>query len=182
MQTGSKYPGDLPLVIKCSRDILKRYRNHPCLVMYMPQNEDDTRREVYEPWRKLALELDGTRWMIPSAYFPSDRKDTAEWYAQELPAGMTDKGASYSWAEPAQYFNWVRESRNWMFMMEGGSPSVPPMSSLAKFLPDLQPKNGRFKPDGVWAHHDACSYSKGFHEALVRLHGEAQNAADRAQR
>jgi exo-1,4-beta-D-glucosaminidase len=67
-----------------------------------------------------------------------------------------------------------------MFMMEGGSPSVPPMSSLAKFLPDMQPKNGRFEPDEVWAHHDACHYSKGFHEALVRLHGEAPNAADYA--
>jgi exo-1,4-beta-D-glucosaminidase len=177
---GTDHPQDLDLLQRCTVDLIKRYRNHPCLVMYMPQNEDDTRREVYEPWRKLVLGLDGTRWMIPSAYFPSDRKDTAPWYAQELPAGMTDKGASYSWAEPVQYFNWVRESRNWMFMMEGGSPSVPPMSSLSKFLPDLQPKNGRFEPDGVWAHHDACSYSKSFHEALVRLHGEAQNAADYA--
>jgi len=177
---GTDHPQDLDLLQRCTVDLIKRYRNHPSLVMYMPQNEDDTRREVYEPWRKLVLELDGTRWMIPSAYFPSDRKDTAEWYAKELPAGMTDKGASYSWAEPVQYFNWVRESRNWMFMMEGGSPSVPPMSSLAKFLPDLAPKNGRFGPDSVWAHHDACSYSKSFHEALVRLHGEAENAPDYA--
>ena len=177
---GTDHPRDLELLQRCTVDLIKRYRNHPSIIMYMPQNEDDTRREVYESWRKLVLELDGTRWMIPSAYFPSDRMDTATWYAQELPAGMTDKGASYSWAEPVQYFNWVRESRNWMFMMEGGSPSVPPMSSLAKFLPDLQPKNGHFGPDGIWAHHDACHYSKGFHEALVRLHGEAGNATDYA--
>jgi hypothetical protein len=39
---------------------------------------------------------------------------------------MTDKGASYSWAEPVQYFNWVREACNWMFMMESGAASVPP--------------------------------------------------------
>lgn len=177
---GTDHPQDLDLLQRCTVDLVKRYRNHPSLVMYMPQNEDDTRREVYEPWRKLVLGLDGTRWMIPSAYFPSDRKDTAAWYAQELPAGMTDKGASYSWVEPVQYFIWVRESRNWMFMMEGGSASVPPMSSLAKFLPDLQPKNGRFEPDGVWAHHDACHYSKSFNDALKRLHGEAENATDYA--
>jgi exo-1,4-beta-D-glucosaminidase len=177
---GTDHPQDLGLLQRCTVDLIKRYRNHPCIVMYMPQNEDDTRREVYEPWRKLVTELDGTRWMIPSAYFPSDRMDVSPWYAQELPSGMTDKGASYSWAEPVQYFNWVRESRNWMFMMEGGSASVPPMSSLARFLPDLQSKNGRFGPDGVWAHHDACNYSKGFNEALIRLHGESENAADYA--
>lgn len=177
---GTEHPKDVELLLRCTKDLIKRYRNHPCLVMYMAQNEEDTRRDAYEPWRKLVMDLDGTRWLIPSSYFPSDRKNTSEWYAQDLPTGMTDKGASYSWAEPAQYFNWVRESRNWMFMMEGGSASVPSVSSLVKFIPDLQPRDGHFGPDSVWAHHDACHYSKGYNEALKRLHGEAENAVDYA--
>jgi len=177
---GTDHPRDLGLLLRCTEDLIKRYRNHPSLAMYMPQNEDDTRRDLYEPWRKLVIGLDGTRWRIPSAYFPSDRKDAGEWFQPDLPAGMTDKGASYGWAEPEQYFNWVRESRNWMFMMEGGSASVPPMSSLAKFIPDLGPRSPRYQPDAVWAHHDACFFMKPFDEALSRLHGDAADAVDYA--
>ena len=44
---------------------------------------------------------------------------------------------SYQWQEPVTYFRWVRENRSWMFKMESGSASLPPISSLAKFLPDL---------------------------------------------
>jgi exo-1,4-beta-D-glucosaminidase len=177
---GTDHPQDTDLLLRCTADFIRRYRNHPSLVMYMAQNEGDTRRDLYEPWRKLALGLDGTRWLIPSATFPSGDQNVAEWFKPDLPAGMTDKGASYGWAEPAQYFTWVREARHWMFMMEGGSASVPPMSSLAKFIPDLAPRNGHFAPDSVWAHHDACHYFKPFDEALRRLHGETPSAADYA--
>ena len=60
------------------------------------------------------------------------------WFKPDLPTGMNDMGASYSWAEPEQYFRWVREERNWMFMMESGSASLPPISSLSQFLPDVE--------------------------------------------
>ena len=79
--------------------------------------------------------LDGTRWFIPSAYFPDDRTERR----RVVQAGSADRhdrhGASYSWEEPEQYFRWVREERNWMFMMESGSASLPPISSLAGSCP-----------------------------------------------
>jgi len=172
------HPQDVDLLMRCTADLIKRYRNHPSLIMYMAQNEDDTRRDVYEPWRKLVIALDGTRWFIPSAYFPSNRKNVGEWFRQDLPTGMNDKGASYGWAEPVQYFNWVRESRNWMFMMESGSASVPPMSSYMKFMPEMQQREGRVHPDSVWAHHDGCHYIKPFDEAMTRLYDGAGNTAE----
>ena len=133
-------------------------------------------------WRRHLLALDGTRWLIPSAYFPSDRKNVGAWFQADLPAGMTDIGASYSWAEPEQYFRWVREARNWMFMMEGGSASLPPISSLARFLPEVKvPLNERgplYPLDRDWAHHGANNYYKGYDQALRRLHGEPESVAD----
>jgi exo-1,4-beta-D-glucosaminidase len=57
---GTDYPQDVDLLMRCTVDLLNRYRNHPSIVMYMAQNEDDTRRDVYEPWRKLVATLDGT--------------------------------------------------------------------------------------------------------------------------
>ena len=182
LRPGTPFPDDLPLLERCTIDIIKRYRNHPSLLFYMAMNESDTKEEVYRMWRSHLLALDGTRWFIPSASFPSGRKDVPEWIQPDLPAGMTDIGASYSWAEPEQYFRWVREKRNWMFMMEGGSASLPPISSLARFLPEVTapagPRGERYPLDKDWAHHGANHYFKGYDDALRRLHGEPESVAD----
>lgn len=177
---GTTHPLDPALLERCTVDLIKRYRNHPSLIMYMAMNEEDTRRDVYVSWRRLVLAQDGTRWFIPSAFFPSDRKDVPEWFKNDLPAGMTDKGASYSWAEPANYFRWVDGGRNWMFMMEGGSASLPPISSLSRFLPDLAEAapGPRFPLTRDWAHHGANHYFKGYDSALRRLLGEPDNVTD----
>jgi hypothetical protein len=182
LRPDTPYPDDFALLERCTVDMIKRYRNHPSLLFYMAMNEEDTKEEVYEMWRRHVFALDGTRWFIPSAYFPSDRKNVGAWFKKDLPTGMTDKGASYSWAEPEQYFRWVREARNWMFMMEGGSASLPPMSSLSKFLPEATSptkKQGRLYPlDRDWAHHGANDYFKGYDQALRRLHGEPESVVE----
>ncbi len=180
LRPGTPYPDDFELLERCTVDTIKRYRNHPSLIMYMAMNEGDTKEDVYAMWRRHVLALDGTRWFIPSATFPSDRANVPAWLLKDLPAGMTDVGASYSWAEPAAYFNRVRERRNWRFMMEGGSASLPPVSSLARFIPDLQnaPPGPHFPLTKTWAHHGANHYYKGYDEALRRLHGEPANVVE----
>ena len=86
-------------------------------------------------WRRHVIELDGTRFWIPSAYFSDSRSNVPEWFKQDLPTGMNDLGPkSYGWKEPVTYFPWVRDDRSWMFKMESGSASLPPISSLGKFL------------------------------------------------
>ena len=74
MKSDSKYPGDVPLVVQCTRDIIKRYRNHPSLVMYMASNEGFTREEVYRPWRQSVIELDGSRFWVPANGMPNTRE------------------------------------------------------------------------------------------------------------
>jgi hypothetical protein len=178
---GSDYPLDTQLLARGTVDIIKRYRNHPSLVLYMAMNEGDTREDVYTPWRKEIIARDGTRLFIPSGSMPDSRKDVPEWIRPDLPVGMNDDGPrTYGWVEPAVYFDWVREEGGWMFRMENGSPSVPPMSSLAQFIPTLLTPSERFAPDAVWAHHDACHYFQPYDEALRRLHGEATSATDYA--
>ncbi len=182
LRPGTPYPEDFSLLERCTVDLVKRYRNHPSLIMYMAMNEEDTKEPVYEMWRRHILALDGTRWFIPSAYFPSDRKNTGDWFRRDLPTGMTDKGASYSWAEPEQYFRWVRAAHNWMFMMESGSASLPPISSLSRFLPEVKESTGQkgdhYPLDADWAHHGANRYFKDYDAALRRLYGEPQSVAD----
>ena len=182
LRPGTPYPDDFSLLERCTVDLVKRYRNHPSLILYMAMNEENTKEEVYEMWRRHILSQDGTRWFIPSAYFPSDRKNMGDWFKKDLPTGMTDIGASYSWAETEQYFRWVREGRNWMFMMESGSASLPPVSSLSRFLPEASERSPAREPlyplNADWAHHGANQYFKGYDSALRRLHGEPDSVAD----
>lgn len=182
MQTGSKYPADVPLVIRCSRDILKRYRNHPSLVMYMASNEGFTREEVYRPWRASVLELDGSRFWVPSNGMPNTTPDKVQpWFREDMPTGMTDLGFNtYGWEEPSEYYRRVREVPNWMFMTESGSASLPPLSSLEKFIPKLgEVEPGPLFPlDPTWAHHGANAYYKPYDRAVRHVYGEPNTVAD----
>ena len=174
---------DFDLLERCTVDLIKRYRNHPSLIMYMTMNEGVPCERIYTMWRRQVLTLDGTRWFIPSGYFPSDRKDVPAWLKKDLPAGMNDLGSkSYTWQEPDTYFRWVRQRRNWMFMMESGSASLPPISSLSRFLPEVNAPDAahgkRYPLDPDWAHHGANSYFAGYDNALRRLHGEPESVTD----
>jgi len=177
---GTDHPQDVDLLSRCTVDILKRYRNHPSLVLYMAMNEEVTREAVYTMWRRHVTELDGTRFFIPSAYFPEDRKDVPPWIQPDLPTGMTDIGASYGWLEPAEYFRRVRDDRRWMFMMESGSASLPPIESLRRFIPDLEQAapGAQFPLTKTWAEHGANHYYRLYDEALRRLHGPPTSVAD----
>jgi exo-1,4-beta-D-glucosaminidase len=186
-------PKDLDLLERCTIDLVKRYRNHPSLIMYMSMDEGFTRPEVYNMWRKHVSELDGSRFWIPSGYLADfirgestkvSGKYTHFW--PDLPTGMNDWHdnyaiKSYEWQEPVTYFKWVREQRDWMFKIESGSASLPPISSLAKFLPDLGAKSDKGAPFPLtesWAHHGSNHYYKGYDQAIRRLYGEPESVAD----
>lgn len=182
MTPGSKYPSDLDLLARGTVDIIHRYRNHPSLVLYMAMNEGDTREDVYTRWRKEITDRDGTRLFIPSGSFPDYRKNAPAWIKPDLPTGVNDyPPKSYGWQEPAQYFRWVRESPNWMFMLESGCPSVPPIDSLRRFIPGWDAPNdglAAYPLGPAWAHHDACHYFKPFDVALRRLFGKPESLED----
>ncbi|NLS90606.1 MAG: hypothetical protein GXX96_00280 [Planctomycetaceae bacterium] len=182
-------PEDFGLLERCTVDLIKRYRNHPSLVMYLFMDEGWPWPDAYAMWRKHVGSLDGTRFWIPSGYFPDyvDGVATAEaekyaFLRDDLPTGMNDwKPKSYQWQEPATYYRWVREDRSWMFKIESGSASLPPVSSLARFLPDLGTRDtggAPFPLTPAWAHHGANRYYKPYDEAIRRLHGEPHSVAD----
>jgi len=175
------YPEDLVLLARSTVDIIHRYRNHPSLVLYMAMNEGETREDVYSRWRREITERDGTRLFIPSGSFPDARTNVPEWIKPDLPSGANDyPPKSYGWVGPDQYFTWVRENRNWMFMLESGSPSPPAYDSLRRFIPDLEcaPSGPTYPVTTAWAHHDACHYFAPYDAALRRLYGQPQNVLD----
>ncbi|HUT94868.1 MAG TPA: glycoside hydrolase family 2 protein [Thermoguttaceae bacterium] len=181
MLPGSNRPLDTELLARGTIDIIHRYRNHPSLVLYMAMNEGETREDVYTRWRKEILDRDGTRLFIPSGSFPDYRTNVPAWIKPDLPTGANDyPPKSYGWVGPSQYFHWVREQRNWMFMLESGCPSPPPYDSLRRFLPDLDnaPPGPTYPVTAAWAHHDACHYFGPYDAALRKLYGQPQSVLD----
>jgi len=183
MRPGTPYPQDLDLLARGTVDIIRRYRNHPSLVLYMAMNEGETREDVYTRWRREILDRDGTRLFIPSGSFPDYRKDVPAWIKPDTPVGVNDyPPKTYGWVEPAQFYRWVREQGNWMFMLESGCPSPPPVDSLRRFLPGVESASPDGSPhyplNSAWAHHDACHYFGPYDAALRKLYGEPKSAAD----
>ena len=182
----ARYPDDLGLLEACTIDLVERYRNHPSLVIYMAQNEAQTRKPVYEMWRRTLLALDPTRCLVPSGYFPDYMHDQApSWIEPDLPVGMNDLAPkSYGWEQPETYFRWVREDRTWMFKIESGSASVPALESLRRFIPSIDampgnlPKRPDWPLDATWAHHGANSYFRPFDTALRAIYGEPTDIED----
>jgi len=200
MQPGSGFPTDVELLERGAIDLTKRYRNHPSLVLYMCMNEGPTREDIYGIWRNAIQEHDGTRFWIPSASFPDERYDkaitnygnhdkTPDWIRQDMPVGMTDFGASYGWIPVEDYFKKVKNDVRWMFMMESGSASLPPIESLRLFLPAIDKKKRKnasknaegvdlFPLDEAWAEHGGNSYYNAYHPALYRLFTAPNDVAD----
>ncbi|MEW6752037.1 MAG: hypothetical protein AB1505_13820 [Candidatus Latescibacterota bacterium] len=185
LQPERRWDVDLRVLEDGTADLVKRYRNHPCLVVYMAQNEGETRQDVYGMWRRSVLALDDTRFLVPSGSFPDYRTGTPQWFAADLPVGMNDyPPKSYSWQLPWVYHRLVRDQPNWMFMIESGSASVPPLESLERFLPglaDLGPNPGdapHYPLDAAWAHFGANAYFEWFDRGLRLLYGEPRDVRD----
>lgn len=173
---------DVDLLLRCTADTIKRYRNHPSLILYMAMNEGTTPEVVYRPWRKYVTRLDGTRLHIPSASFGHSRprQEIPEWIMQDFPVGATDISTSYGWQEPSTYYNWVRKIRDWMFVMEVGSASVPPIDSVSRFIPDFGKgeMSDVYPLDSACAYHGANRYYKRYDRALRKMYGPVESAAD----
>jgi beta-galactosidase/beta-glucuronidase len=165
-QCWTSYPGtpsfanplDTELSLKNSFDIVKRYRNHPSLVIWAGACETIMRRELYVPLRKYIKEMDTTRVFIATSSHGWDMDSLTPYMKPDLPTGMTDEGApDYTWYPHPYYYNMVLQVKNQMFRDELGVPALSTKESMKKYIFDLGqgPKNNIYPLDKKWAYHDA---------------------------
>jgi exo-1,4-beta-D-glucosaminidase len=170
-------PEDHALLAECAVDVIKRYRNHPSVILYSCAGEGEPSKDIYLTWRKHVLELDPTRLFLPTV----DVHGPLPWLEQDLPTGVRDARA-FGWVDPTGYYERVRAVWTWMFNTEVSIATYPPVSSLRKFIPDvLKPCEGKPAPsplDATWAHHDATFYMKDYDPAIRRLYGPPRNVED----
>lgn len=182
-------PDDNSLAMTHVEDEIKRYRNHPSVVMWVGVNEVCPSRDLYIATREAARRLDPSRPYIPTTSVSWDVEKLTSWLAEDLPTGTTDDGApDYNWAPSDYYFDKINEVYTQMFKNELGMPAVPVYESLRKFIPTVDKPfdvRDRLWPlDSVWDEHGAwCVNNFVFraYDNAIRTLESARDYAHKAQ-
>lgn len=139
MRNTPGFQPEISLYEKATIGIVKKYRNHPSLVIWCGGNEG------LNPRQDLIMNS------ILKKY---DNRDSRH-YLKESGGDGLHGGGPYNTLEPKDYFT----HRNLKgFSSEIGPSGVPVYESMQKFMPEMGEKPwapGRFPIDGVWAYHDA---------------------------
>lgn len=132
------YQPEIGLFEKATIDVVKKYRNHPSLIIWCGGNEGVNPRE------KLI-----TQQILPEY----DGRGTRHYLKQSDGDGLHG-GGPYHTLEPKEYF--VHPKLHG-FSSEIGPSGVPVYESVCKFMPNVGENwlAGRFPLDKVWAFHDA---------------------------
>ena len=182
-------PLDHALALREAQDIIKRYRNHPSLVIWCAANEVTVAEDLYTALRKNVFELDGTRPFLAASSTSWDIDKLTPYIKADLPLGTTDDGdPDYNWNPEPFYFDKILEKDKQAFRNELGVASVPVYSSLKKFIPRFSTDitNPIFPLDSTWAEHGAWddnNYAfRGYDNAIRKLYGSPSSVEDYARK
>ena len=150
-------PDDTQLFLENAADVIRRFRNHPSIAMWIGRNEGMPAPFLNESLAKLVTSLDGTRYYTGS----SNR------------INLQDSGP-YDWRPPEQYFDSLASG----FAVEVGTPSPASLETLRETIPaaDLWPLGD------TYAYHDWHFGGNGdtasFVKALATRFGAATGLED----
>ena len=178
-------PVDAELALKNSYDIIKRYRNHPSLVLWAVACEVTVREEIYVPLRQHVKMMDTTRPFLPTSSYGWDVDKLTPYMKADLPLGVTDEGPpDYTWYPHKYYYDMVLKVKQQMFRDEMGVPSVPVYRSMKKFMYDLGKgeRTAIYPLNKNWAHHGAWDLNgyafRAYDQAIRRRYGEPKSVKD----
>jgi hypothetical protein len=136
-------PGDPELFIENARDTVRRYRNHPSIVVWCGRNEGVPPPVINGKLIRMLHEEDGTRFYSPSSNAVNLR-----------PSGP------YHWVKPSLYFNELDRG----FAVELGIASFPTREA---FEHTVEPAD-RWPVSDAWAYHDWHQSEGGNTQELMR--------------
>jgi hypothetical protein len=148
---------DVPLFLHNADEVVKRFRNHPSIVVWFGRNEGVPQPILNEGLAHLLDRDDGTR-----LYMSSSNR-----------INLHDSGP-YNWQPPAKYFTDYSNG----FAVEVGTPSFPTLEAWKRAIPasELWPISDS------WAYHDWHQTGNGavksFTDAMDREFGAPTNLPD----
>lgn len=150
-------PQDPALFLANVRDTVKRYRNHPSIVVWFGRNEGVPYPLLNEGLDDTIAELDGTRWYTGSSNV----------------VNLQGSGP-YNYRPPEGYFTDLASG----FSVETGSPSLATLEAIAASVPEPD----RWPLSDTLAYHDWHFSGNGdtasFMAALATMFGPATSLAD----
>uniref|UniRef100_UPI0035CBE921 glycosyl hydrolase 2 galactose-binding domain-containing protein n=1 Tax=uncultured Sphingomonas sp. TaxID=158754 RepID=UPI0035CBE921 len=120
---------DPALFLKNATDVVKRYRNHPSIVVWFGRNEGVPQPILNAGLEALINKEDGTR-----LYMGSSNR-----------VNLQNSGP-YNWRPPVEYF--TEHARG--FSVESGTPSLPTLEAWKRAIPEAD----RWPISDSWAYHD----------------------------
>ena len=120
---------DERLFVANAADVVKRFRNHPSIVVWFGRNEGVPQPLLNEALENLINKEDGTR-----IYMGSSNR-----------VNLQNSGP-YNWRPPVEYF--TEHARG--FSVESGTPSLPTLEAWKRAIP----KADRWPIGDTWAYHD----------------------------
>ncbi len=117
------------LFLKNAADVVRRFRNHPSIAIWIGRNEGVPQPSLNEALERLTRDLDGTRYYAGS----SNR------------INLQDSGP-YNYREPEAYFTGLSRG----FAVEVGTPSFSTLEAFKASIPEAD----RWPISDDWAYHD----------------------------
>lgn len=156
-------PDDFHLFLRNVKGCVKRFRNHPSIVIWCPRNEGFAPVELERGISKIVAEEDPCK----------------HYHGQSRFLNMGGSGPWNFFDDNSYYFTERADG----FNTEMGSFSIPTPGTIRKFIPngDLWPIND------VWAYHDLHHTTQNFSGFMERVGGSGdidsmEEFSDRAQR
>ncbi|ANI88792.1 hypothetical protein A9P82_05515 [Arachidicoccus ginsenosidimutans] len=170
------YPYQSNVFIDNVKSSILRIRNHPSLLVWTGGNEGHARKELYDAMRQLVIDMDGTRPFIPSSSgFAKMQQGWDGAYPDNETPGVFS-GGPYAWKDPKVYYDLADHAKDWGFKDETGIPSMPPLNTLKKIIPNLWwDKTLPFPFNNSWGYHDACTGAAqydNYYKDMVQRYGQ----------
>ncbi|GHC83314.1 glycosyl hydrolase [Novosphingobium pokkalii] len=150
-------PQDPQLFLANAEDVVKRYRNHPSIIIWFGRNEGVPYPTLNEGLDDLLFKLDGTRWYTGSSNT----------------VNLQGSGP-YNYRQPEGYFTDLATG----FSVETGTPSLATAAAIAQYVPEAD----RWPLSDTLAYHDwhfsGNGDTKTFMASLDRRFGAATSFAD----
>ena len=142
---------DNQLFMDNATDVVRRFRNHPSVVIWCPRNEGYATPEMEPQLAELIAREDGTR----------------HYHANSRYLNLRPSGPWHYFKDPADYFR----NNAFGFNTEQGTPSIPTAASMRKMMApeDVWPISD------VWYYHDLHDGQKDYVHAINTLYGPSSD-------
>lgn len=147
-------PLDEDLFMRNATDVVRRFFNHPSIVIWCPRNEGYATESLERRLAAMIVAEDGTR-----HYHPNSRQ-----------CNMRQSGPWHYYKDAAKYY---REDA-FGFNSELGSPSVPTAASMRKMMPEVD----QWPISDTWHYHDLLNGLDEYVSSVDRLYGKAESLDD----